>query len=297
MEKTLIIKQAAAGDVVRTSSILNVLKGKIYWVVNSENARLFPDHYSGLALIPDTDNALSVLSAEHFNLVISLEEQDNCARLATAVKTDKLTGVYLEDERLSYTDDASGWFDMSLISKKGQPCANELKLKNTLSFQHFLFQMAGKVFQNHRPIVYRNGTIKKKRGLIGIDNRVGLTWPNKGWAGYDELIRLIEEQGYTTRSFSYKEDVREYLDEIASCSCMISGDSLPMHVATAYGIPCVGIFNCTPPNEIHDYGLLKKIVSPLLHKNLYSRTYSEDVVQSVSVTQVYEAFNQLRLEK
>ncbi len=297
MQKTLIIKQAAAGDVVRTTSILNVLEGKVYWVVNAENAPLFPDSHRGLELITNTDTALASLSKEQFNLVISFEEQINCAQLASSISAQKLTGVYLQGERLSYTDDAADWFDMSLISKKGQQHANQLKLKNSLTFQHILFKMVGQKFANHRPIIYRDEKIEKVRRLIGIDTRVGVTWPNKRWTGYDELIQLLQSDGYTIKLFAYKENIREYLDEIATCSCIISGDSLPMHVALGYGIPCIAIFNCTPPNEIHGYGLLKKIVSPLLHQNLYSRIYSEEVVQSISVTEVYDAFRELRLQK
>jgi heptosyltransferase-2 len=297
MQKTLIIKQAAAGDVVRTTSILNVLEGKVYWVVNAENAPLFSDIGPGLELITNADTALATLSKERFNLVVSLEEQMNCAQLASSISAQKLTGVYLQGDRLTYTDDAADWFDMSLISKKGQQNANELKLKNSLSFQHILFKMVGRKFANHPPIIYRDETLEKVPGLIGIDSRVGETWPNKRWTGYDELILLLKSDGYTIKLFGYKENVREYLDEIATCSCIISGDSLPMHVAIAYEIPSIAIFNCTPPNEIHGYGLLRKIVSPLLHQNLYSRIYSEEVVRSVSVMEVYDAFKKLGLQK
>ena len=43
MENTLIIKTGAAGDVVRTTSLLNVITGNIYWVTGNANKSLFPE--------------------------------------------------------------------------------------------------------------------------------------------------------------------------------------------------------------------------------------------------------------
>jgi len=36
MQNILIIKTGAAGDVVRTTSLLNILKGNIYWIVDEK---------------------------------------------------------------------------------------------------------------------------------------------------------------------------------------------------------------------------------------------------------------------
>ena len=39
-----------------------------------------------------------------------------------------------------------------------------------------------------------------------------------------------------------------------------------MHFALGTGTPCVTLFTCTSPWEIYDYGIQKKIVSPLLER-------------------------------
>jgi heptosyltransferase-2 len=297
MQNTLIIKTGAAGDIVRTTSILNILEGHITWVVDDQYQPIFPDNMKRLHCISAANSATHLLNAPDFDLVLSLEENLRCATLASSVKSEKTIGLYLDENKITYTDEAAGWYDMSLLAKKGNAIANELKKKNQLPFQYWLFKMIGKHFNNEPYVIYRNNLIQKKRGLIGIEKRAGHTWPNKEWSGYDELIRLIEKDGFAVKVFVQKNNIREYLDEIAGCSCIICGDTLAMHVAIAYHIPCISIFNCTPPAEIHGYGSLIKINSPLIEENFFSRSYSEVVVSSVPVSQVYDAFRNLSLAK
>ena len=74
---------------------------------------------------------------------------------------------------------------------------------------------------------------------------------------------------------------------------MVSGDTLAMHVALAYKKTCTTIFNCTSPQEIYDYGLMKKIVSPLLDEYFYSSSYDTEVIKSLTVDEVIGLFLQL----
>lgn len=258
---------------------------------------IFPDDFPGLQVLTPADFENSHLRNIEFDLVLSLEEEERCALLASMVSAKKLIGVHFNHDGLTYTAQSSSWYDMSLISQKGKVAANALKKSNPFPFQHWLFNMTGNLFSNQPYAIYRNRGIRKIDGLVGIESRVGQTWPNKQWVGYESLEKEITALGYHVKYFRQRENIRDYFDDIASCSCIISGDSLPMHVALAYKIPCIAIFNCTPPSEIHDYGILNKVVSPLLQSNLYSRTYKEEVVNSVSVEQVLNTFKKLALPK
>jgi heptosyltransferase-2 len=297
MQNTLIIKTGAAGDVVRTTSLLNVLEGKVYWLVDPKNKGIFPEDFKGLQIITSRDLENSDIKNLRFKLVLSLEEDISCARIATELHTERMEGIFLDDRELNYSELSSGWYDMSLISKKGRVVANALKKSNPFPFQHWLFSMMGKAFSDQPYIIYRNSSIRRIKGLVGIESRVGETWPNKNWSGYESLERIIRSMGYDVRRFEQRENIRDYFDDIASCSCIICGDSLSMHVAMAYQIPTIALFNCTPPNEIHDYGVLRKLVSPLLHSNLYSKGYNEEVVRSIAVEEVVEVFKNLALSK
>lgn len=289
MKKTLLIKTGAAGDVVRTTTLLNVLEGAVTWVIDNRYAALLPTDHPSLARIIALEEA-DVLKKESFDLVLSLEEDPVCARLATEVQANQLIGVYATDTGITYTEEVAGWFDMSLVSRLGRKAANEAKAANTHTFQHWLFQMLSLPFHGEPYRIYHNKTIRPQKGLIGIETRCGNRWPNKAWAGYEALAAQLTSEGYDCLILSQQKQLRDYLDDIARCAYLISGDTLAMHVAMAYEIPTLAIFNCTSPTEIYDYGLLEKVVSPLLKEVFYGRDFSPAVVNSVSVEEVYDAF-------
>ena len=62
-----------------------------------------------------------------------------------------------------------------------------------------------------------------------------------------------------------------------------------MHLALGSGIPCVSIFTCTSPWEIHDYGVQRKIVSPLLEEFFYKRGYDVRATTAICVKEVLTA--------
>ena len=291
MNKILLIKTGAAGDVVRTTTLLNVLQGAVTWVIDGRYAPLLPEHHPALERIIALEDA-AFLKTEQFDLTISLEEDPACAQLATDVRTRQLIGVYATADGITYTEEVKGWFDMSLISKLGRTAANEAKAANTHTFQYWLFQMLSLPFKGEPYQVYRNKDILPTKDTIGIETRCGLRWPNKAWGGYEAFTQKLSDAGYAVKVLGQRQHLRQYLDDIAACSYLLSGDTLAMHVALAYGIPTLAIFNCTSPVEIYDYNLLEKAVSPLLNKAYYGRDYLPEVVNSLSVEQVWSLFQQ-----
>jgi heptosyltransferase-2 len=235
---------------------------------------------------------LSTLQHEIFDHTISLEEDAACALLASRIPTKKITGISLENKKLTYTADSACWYDMSLVSSLGPSCANEAKKQNTATFQQLLLNMFGLPFNGEEYCIYRNNHIRPQPRIIGIETRVGARWPNKGWSGYPALINKLQNLGYTCKLLEQRYTITEYLDDIAGCSFIISGDTLAMHVAIAYHIPSIAIFNCTSAAEIHDYGTLKKIISPLLQQAFYKTSFSQAVIDSISPDEVFDVFLQ-----
>ncbi|MDF2189207.1 hypothetical protein [Paraflavitalea sp. CAU 1676] len=288
MARILLIKTGAAGDVVRTTSLLNVLEGRVTWVIDQRYRSLLPEGHPALARILSLEEAVATLPGESFDLTLSLEEDLACARLAGDVTTQRLIGVYASGSSMLYTAEVAGWFDMSLVSKLGREKANALKATNTHTFQYWLFQMVGLSFQAEPYCIYQSTTIQREEGLIGIETRSGNRWPNKYWTGYGELAARLQAQGYRCLVLSQKEHLRDYLDDVARCDYFVSGDTLAMHVALAYRIPSLAIFNCTSPAEIYDYGLLEKVESPLLQQYFYGKENTPEVVSSISVQEVLD---------
>src|SRR5436190_4823628 len=289
MENTLIIKTGAAGDVVRTTSLLNVLDGNIYWITTNKNKPLL-DGQPNLHVL-SLQEAHRSLKDTRFSNIISLEEDMDCAKLVTELNTDQITVIYYDKVRMNYTDDSAPWFDMSRVSNVGMTRANELKALNTDSYQFHIFKMIGKKFTGEPYRVFTDNSVRQKDKLIGVEKRTGRQWPNKQWWGYDELTGRLRKNGIPVKLFSQKTDVRDYMRDIAECSYVVSGDTLAMHVALAYGKNCTAIFNCTSPQEIYDYGLLKKIVSPVLDRFFYSSSYDLEAVNSVPLTDVYNTLD------
>jgi len=62
-----------------------------------------------------------------------------------------------------------------------------------------------------------------------------------------------------------------------------------MHLALGSATRCVTLFNCTSPWEIHDYGIQKKIVSPLLEEFFYKRGHDNRATTAITVDEVLSA--------
>ena len=152
-----------------------------------------------------------------------------------------------------------------------------------------MYGIFGKVFSGQEYSCYKGERIVHQAHVrVGIEKRVGHTWPNKNWYGYDELYSLLAEQGLDVRVFQPRKHLQQYFDDIRHCDLVVSGDTLAMHVAMAYKIPCVAIFNCTSPQEIYDYGVLSKMFSLLLLHHFYQRERIPEVIESIPVQDVYK---------
>jgi heptosyltransferase-2 len=217
-----------------------------------------------------------------------LEEDEELARVVSSISCCKTIGVSWKEDKLDYTADAADWFDMSLISKMPPPVADKLKKENTFSYQEIVCRMMGKHFRGERYIAYSNSRLSiNPPAKIGIEKRVGKTWPNKQWHGYEELKEILESEDHLVTVLQQRDTLRKYMDDIRNCNLIICGDTLAMHIALAYKIPCVAIFNCTSPVEIFDYNILSKIVSPFLFEAFYKKNEIPEVINSVDVDDVY----------
>jgi len=62
-----------------------------------------------------------------------------------------------------------------------------------------------------------------------------------------------------------------------------------MHFALGSGVRCVTLFTCTSPWEIYDYGILTKLISPLLGDFFYKRGMDRRATTTISVEDVLHA--------
>ena len=283
----LIIKLGATGDVVRTTPLLRRLEGPVSWITAESN----------LALLEGIDRGLRCVSWENrkriadttYDLVINLEDDRETSSFLEELKFRQLFGAYLEgNDEPTYTPDSRSWFDLSLISAYGREEADRLKLLNRRTYQELIFDGLGLGFCGERyylPLPQPTGL----QGDVAISSTAGPMWPMKKWAYYNELKKELEAQGLKVNILESRTTLLEHLADVKNHRCLVGGDSLPMHFALGTKTPCVTLFTCTSPWEIYDYGVQKKIISPLLKEFFYKRGYNERATTAITVDEVFGA--------
>jgi len=293
--KTLIIKYGASGDVVRTTTLLNVLKGKVDWLTAPINVPLVKG-LPGIVRV-FTNEDITMLNKTEYDLVINLEDNLEAAQILNMVKHRELFGAYADKSgKLNYTDSSREWFDLSLISRHGLWKANILKYGNNKSFQELVFRGLGYEFHGE-PYLLPKGPITNLYGDIAVSPKAGNVWPMKNWKFYDELVEYLRNHGFVVNYLPQRSTMLEHLSDVSNHRYLISGDSLPMHFALGSNVACLTLFICTSPSEIYGYGLQKKIISKDLQKYFYRRDYDPMAVRSISLEEVINAFTLLKSER
>jgi ADP-heptose:LPS heptosyltransferase len=287
MTDVLIVKLNATGDVVRTTALLRRLDGNITWLTASGNRPLLEGIQSNLRCVPWEQRDI-VLDCR-FDLVINLEDDLDVAQFVDRLSPNRVFGACLAPDRsISYSNDAREWFDMSLISRFGRRHANDLKLHNRRTYQQIVFSGLGYDFHGDRYLLPK-ATQTDLFGDVAIASTAGPVWPMKYWPHYDELRARLIAMGLRVNMLPHRDALLAHLGDIANHRCLVSGDSLPMHLALGLGVPCVTIFNCTSPWEIHDYGLQTQLVSPLLSEYFYGRGFDERAISAITLDEVFTA--------
>ena len=156
MSSILILKTAALGDVLRTTSILPGLAARyrdarVTWVTAPGAVDLVRTHpLVATVEAVDVGSPASVesmtrkLGNVRWTRAISLDDERPLCQLASALDVEHLSGAYLDarGER-TYTPDTAPWFDMGLISRFGKETADRLKIENRKSHPQIYAEMLG----------------------------------------------------------------------------------------------------------------------------------------------------------
>jgi ADP-heptose:LPS heptosyltransferase len=155
--------------------------------------------------------------------------------------------------------------------------------------------------------------------LIGVHLGASPRWPSKAWhednlrefislakrkgcdilllggpdesGRYERFIQDLERKGIKIFRRNTKNSNKEFAALISLCRLVVCSDSLALHIALALDKPVIGLFFCTSPDEIEGYGLLRKLVSPMLKEFFPEKSdlYNEKLVRSISAMQVMNA--------
>ena len=162
-----------------------------------------------------------------YDLAINLEDTLEVADFLKGVQREDLFGAYLDShDRLTYTESAKEWFDLSIISAHGKQEADKLKFQNRRTYQELIFDGLGYKFEGEEYLL-PDPIYTDLAGDIAIASEAGPVWPMKKWAYYDQLKGKLEDKGLIVNMLPKRSSLLEHLSDVANHRCLVGGDSLP----------------------------------------------------------------------
>tara|TARA_Y100000310_G_scaffold174669_1_gene174716 strand:- start:9329 stop:10315 length:987 start_codon:yes stop_codon:yes gene_type:complete len=324
MQRILIIKLGALGDVVRTLPLLPAIKEKypdseITWVTKSNSKELFDNNKfvnNVITLGEDISN--------EFDLIYNFDIEDEATEIAMNTNAKQKFGFYSEGGYAAPFNESAEYYLNTLFD-------DELKKSNRKTYQEIMFGTAELPYNREVPevnltddeIAFGNKFLEENnltnKKIIGLHLGSSPRWPSKAWhidkikefirranvegykilvfggpdekGKYENLSGELSEEGIKIYMNNFDNTIREFTSLLNICDHMICADSFSLHLSLALKKPTTALFFCTPPREIEGYGLLKKITSPRLYEFFPEKMdqYSKELVNSISVEEVLDS--------
>ncbi len=328
MKKIAIIKLGAKGDVIRTLPISKAIKSQhkdslIYWITKDNIIDLLKGSPFINNLFP-----IPYEAKEEFDSLYNFDIDEEATELARKIKAKKKYGFYKENSFVSAFNLGAEYYLNTLFD-------DEVKKTNKKTYQEMMFEAADIPYnKEHVSIILDNEDLKYARGfiknnniktekLIGIHIGASPRWPSKVWheENLKEFIKKAKAKGYEILLFGGPDEIdrhnniltelrdnntfvhvnnpnntdRQFTALVNICKAMICSDSFALHVSLALKKPTIGLFFCSSPDEIEDYGLLQKIVSPMLYDFFPEKMneHNEELTKSIKAEEVLLALNEL----
>ncbi len=327
VKKILVIKLGAKGDVIRTLPSLIAIKEKysdseISWITKPPSREI-------LEMSPYINKILTIPLnlkefLEEFDILLNFDIEEDATKLAEEIKAKEKYGFFSEGGYPAAFNFPAEYYLNTLFDDK-------LKKINTKTYQQMMFEAAELPYKKqHHPLYLTERNIKyaedfvnknniNTKKLIGIHMGASTRWPSKVWdlenikefiekakqrgceillfGGPDEIdihekfSKDLEEKGIKVYRNNPNNTLKEFASLVNLCTKMVCSDSTSLHVSLALKKPTIGLFFCTSPNEIEDYGLLKKIISPRLYDFFPEKMneYDKELVKSISADEVLNA--------
>ncbi len=328
--RILIVKLAAAGDVLRTTSILPPLKRRFpvshtTWVADAPALPL-------LSLNPYIDRVMPFgfetwlrLSAESFELSIGLDKEPRAGALVRGVRADAKLGFGLTDEGTIVPLNEGAWYDLSLgLSNEEKFHVND-QTYSEIACRTAELSYDGDPYMLVLPessIDYAQEFAERlapSEPLVGLNAGAGKVFANKAWKteGFARLAELVIERLGGTPLVLGGADDRARAEEILRRSggaardggthslmdfaaivglldVLVTGDTMALHIATALGVPVIALFGPTAAQEIELPGGGQKIVTTSDCAPCYLRTCdrSPSCMDAIAVEDVFTALTE-----
>ena len=246
-------KIPSLGDVLRTTPILSALKDKypdsyITWLVSEEAYPLLNNNeYLDRILIWDNFVPFQLLK-ERFDILINLEKIPGVCAIADMVDAWVKYGFRFDSQAGTYSAYEKGLDFLNYIQNKN------IEKKTNDYWQKVLIEMIGEKWTGQEYVL----GYKPKTTVIydiGLNYKSGSKWLTKAMPmdKWNELESLLLRENYKISWQEGLNDLYEYIDWLNSCRCIITQDSLGLHIAIALKKKVIGMFGPTSFEEVYPY--------------------------------------------
>jgi heptosyltransferase-2 len=294
IQRGVIIKLGAAGDVLRSTPLLRALDPvstgtKILWVTHSPE--LLPTN--ACEAVHPTAATLARIAQGTWDFCWNLDKDPEACAIAASTKATEHRGYTLRDGT-PYPVDKAAWH------KFATGIDNPYSRQNRQSYVEEIFDITGLPFRKEE--YWLRGTTATAKetaaqlipegSAIGLNIGAGKRWPSRIWPVeyWVELIKLLKARGLQPILLGGPEEVEMsaqlvdmtgclasgvqpleiFYAMIARCECVVSAVTMAMHLAIGARTPLVllnNIFNCY---EFELYGRGEIVEPPSLCDCYYS---------------------------
>jgi len=335
-ERILIIKLDAMGDVLRTTCILPGIKRRwpdsfISWITRPESVDLLEKNPFIDEILPYGPDSLVHLGCRTFDVVVNLDAGKISSGMASMAGSGEKIGYVLDPKGFvtATNQEADQWLRMGVfddLKKSNQRTYQEI-MGSILGLPRdelrYVMELTDAEKEAGRKSLEEIG-VDVSRKILAIHAGAGGRWPLKRWRieGFRDLIREVQDRSDSSVQICLlggpgeaeinreilrglkgpvfdsgcHNPVRKLASIIRCCSVVLSGDSLPMHIALAMGTRVVVLFGPTSFAEVELFEMGEKVYPDLDCLVCYRNecSVSPNCMESISLPMVKSAvFRQL----
>ena len=291
--KVLLLKCRAQGDVLRTTALLAGIKRKypksfITWLTDEESVDLLVNNSFVDRVLPYGLETVLPLTAQSYDVLISLDKEPGITSLATKVRAGKKFGFGMNEHGnlMVFNEAAAYAFRLGVD--------DELKYRTNMKTYQEIAAEAAEVDNRHDEYAYEPGEdakvkarefmrahgIDTVRHSVGLNTGAGSKFETKQWPRehYLDLIHGLTsglkanvfllggkrerefnaslEKGSPRKIYNTGNDntLPDFAGFISFMDVIVTSDTLGMHLAIAAKKRIVALFGPTCPREIDLYG-------------------------------------------
>lgn len=328
-KKILIVKPSSLGDIIHSFPFLNILtesfpSSEIHWIVAKGFEELLENHpmvkkvwiinkdrwkdlRNTIETVKEFTFLFNKLKSEYYDIVIDLQGLLRSGLITFFTSAPLRIGFKeaREGSALFYTHKVEGGKEIHAVDRY-------IKIASFIGCEV-------KDIKFPMPLIKESERIKKiKEDLKDYGVIVpGARWKTKIWdlEKFSKLVSLLDmktiivgskaDEGIAKKiescsegraiSLAGKTDIKELLSIIRGARFVVSNDSGPMHIASAFNIPVIAIFGPTNPIRTGPYGQGHIVLrSRLSCSPCYKRECNTiQCMRDISVESVYDAINNL----